>query len=201
MAAAEISSLERLSSLESILIHQEISIRKGNHYEVRSGDDFLFEMIEEYKELGLFSEGKRRAFTMEGVDLTGDLVFSFRRPLMVLSDKIVLSVNGLRTSAIRLKPTSCTPCFSISDARGCPVYLVKGKIWTNASSYQLQTTTKSTIGSIQRKDRVWRNARLSRKDDYEYVISFPADLAVHFKLAVIGACVLIDYRFQEYRRR
>ncbi|KAJ8735188.1 hypothetical protein PYW07_006808 [Mythimna separata] len=201
MAATEATNpcLERLSGLDSIVLNQRVSDRKGNKYAVLSGEDILFDVIEEAQESGVFSGGNRRAFHMEGLDSTGEKVFSFRRPSMWLSDKIVLSMNDAVTSVVRMKPTALTPCFSINDAQDCPAYFVKGKLCTNASSYQLQTISKSTIGSIQKKHRGWRNELLSRNDDY--VISFPADLAVHFKLAVIGACVLIDFRFHEYRRR
>lgn len=54
---------------------------------------------------------------------------------------------------------------------------------------QLQTPTRAAIGGIQKKNLGWRKEMASYKDDF--IIYFPGDLALPYKIAVIVACVFI----------
>lgn len=61
---------------------------------------------------------------------------------------------------------------------------------------QLQTNDKTQIGSIQRRKRGFKEEFLSYNDDF--LINFPADLAMPFKLAVIVACVYIVSLYETF---
>lgn len=54
---------------------------------------------------------------------------------------------------------------------------------------QLQTKDKVPIGSMRKLWRGWKKELFSRKNDF--IVNFPADLALQYKLGVIVACVFI----------
>ncbi|KAJ8736711.1 hypothetical protein PYW08_007367 [Mythimna loreyi] len=196
MASAQETGLECLIHLDNVVMNQLVSSYKGNNYTVYNGQEVLFNLVEDTEGLSLLSGGSHRGFHMNGVDNFGRKVFSLRRPGMSISDKVEVFMHDQLVSVVRMESTFLTPVFSINDAHDCPVLRLKGKI-TDTSNYKLQTQSKTTIGSIHKKTHDTLKDALSRKDDY--AISFPGDLALNFKLAVIVASVLIDFRFHEYK--
>ncbi|KAJ8735191.1 hypothetical protein PYW07_006811 [Mythimna separata] len=196
MATASVSGqpgLERLMRLDRINVNQKGRGFKGNKYTVHSEGEVLFNLKEDGHALTFLAHGKNRGFHIDGVDNTGRKVFSLRRPGVFVTDKVELYMNEKLVCIVRKEATFMTPMFSINDANDSPTLRVKGEV--TDYNFQLQTTTKKTIGGINKEFRGLLKEMFSYNDDY--VISFPADLDVRFKLAVIATCVLIDYRYHE----
>ncbi|KAJ8736710.1 hypothetical protein PYW08_007366 [Mythimna loreyi] len=187
------SGLERLMRLDRITIHQKGRGFKGNKYTVHNEGEVLFNLKEDGHALTFLAHGRSRGFHIDGVDAAGKKVFSLRRPAVFVTDKVELYMNQALVSIVRKEATFMTPMFSINDANDTPTLRVKGEV--TDYNFQLQSTNKKTIGGINKQFRGVLEEMFSHNDDY--VISFPADLDVRFKLATIATCVLIDYRYHE----
>ncbi|CAH0694897.1 unnamed protein product [Spodoptera exigua] len=189
----EVPGLDRLVHLGTVNIDQRGSGYKGNKYTVHSEGQLLFNLKEDGHAFTFLNHGKTRGFHMDGVDNNGKQVFVLRRPGVLMSDKVELYMGTKVVSIVRKEPTLMTPVFSINNAHDVPTLRLKGEI--TDYDFQLQTMNKTSIGSINKKFRGMLNEMFSYNDSY--VIKFPKDLDVRFKLAVIAACVLIDYRYHE----
>ncbi|KAJ8736712.1 hypothetical protein PYW08_007368 [Mythimna loreyi] len=198
MAEAQdiVPGVERLTQLETVKIKQLTSSYEGNNFTVFDGEDVLLDLVEEYHNFSIFSFGRRRGFHMDVVDQTGKKVFALRRPGTPVGDKIQVRMGDALVATVRLKATLLVPVFRINDAQDKLVLRLKGKI-CDYDNFVLQTRERKTIGSINRKRHETVEEMRSRLD--EYTISFPTDLEVHLKVAVIVACVLIDFRLHEFR--
>ncbi|KAJ8735186.1 hypothetical protein PYW07_006806 [Mythimna separata] len=189
-------ALERLSQMTSLYMKQTSTGYNGSNFSVFGEDDHLLFNLNEIVPDTFFRGGARRAFQFNGVDTNGKQLFTFGRPKGVrMKDKVKLFMDDELLSVIRLARTFMTPIFNINDALDNPVIRLKGKISIELTTFKLQTNEKVDIGSIEKKFRGWKKEMSSQKDDY--VINFPADLAVTYKLAVIVSCVFIDFRFFE----
>ncbi|XP_047023790.1 phospholipid scramblase 2-like [Helicoverpa zea] len=195
MATAKdtVPGLERLIRLDSVNVNQKGSGFKGNKYIVHSGGEQLFHLKEDGHALTFLAHGSSRGFHMDGVDNLGQHVFSLRRPAVFIKDKVEVYLNKTLVSIIRKEATFVTPVFSINDGQDAPMLRIKGDM--SDYDFQVQTAKKVTIGKIKKKFRGLLNEMFTYKDDY--VVTFPTDLDVRFKIAVISACILIDYRYHE----
>ncbi|KAJ8736716.1 hypothetical protein PYW08_007372 [Mythimna loreyi] len=200
MAAAlpehSVPALQRLSQLTILNIKQTSSGYNGSNYTVLTEDEEVVFTLNEIVPDSFFRGGSRRAFDFDGVDNMGTKLFSFRRETgaIFISHKVELFMNEELVSVIHMEHKFFTPIFRINDALDNPVMRLKGQA-ADMSFFQLQTNDKTAIGAVQKKSRGWKKEMSSFKDDY--IINFPADLSVTFKIAVIVACVYIDFGFHE----
>uniref|UniRef100_A0A2H1VYI8 Phospholipid scramblase n=1 Tax=Spodoptera frugiperda TaxID=7108 RepID=A0A2H1VYI8_SPOFR len=191
--SAEIPALDRLVHLGTVTVDQQGSGFKGNKYTVHSEGQLLFNLKEDGHAFTFLNHGKTRGFHMDGVDNNGRHIFVLRRPGVLMSDKVELHMGGKVVSIVRKEPTLMTPVFNINNAHDVPTLRLKGEV--TDYDFQLQTMDKTNIGSINKKFRGILQEMFTYTDSY--AIRFPTDLDVRFKLAVIAACVLIDYRYHE----
>ncbi|KAJ8736714.1 hypothetical protein PYW08_007370 [Mythimna loreyi] len=190
-------ALQRLSQLTTLYVKQTSWGYNGSNYIVFSEDEngeVLFNLNEIVPNT-FFRGGAHRRFQFNGLDNAGNKLFTFGRPNKIfLNDKVKLFMDDVLISVIRLARTYIKPIFNINDALDNPVIRLKGQA-TDLTFFQLQANDKTAIGAIQKKFRGWKKELSSYKSDF--IINFPADLAVTFKVAVIVACVFIDFRFFE----
>ncbi|KAJ0182841.1 hypothetical protein K1T71_002210 [Dendrolimus kikuchii] len=117
-------------------------------------------------------------------------VIRLRRPYTFGPDKLDVTVHGTLASVVRVEPTFMKPVLNINDANDERVLRVKGPINFHASAdFKIYTNNKTCIGCIRKE---WRGLFQEMfLDANNFVITFPWDLDVHFKAAIIGACFLI----------
>ncbi|KAJ8735187.1 hypothetical protein PYW07_006807 [Mythimna separata] len=190
-------ALQRLLQLSTVYMTQTSTGYNGSNFSVFGQDEQLLFNLNEFFTNFINHGSARRAFQFNGEDSTGKKLFSFNRPQgssITINDEVQLFMDDALISIIRLARTLSTPIFNINDAHDGPVIRIKG-FGVEGTIFQLQTNDKTAIGSIQKKFRGWKEELSSQKD--AYIINFPADLAVTFKIAVIVTCVYIDFRFHE----
>lgn len=191
--SALVPSVQHLIGLDAVKVHQKSSSFSGNKYTVLSGGDVLFSLKEDGHAFTFLSEAESRRFRMDGLDNMDRKVLVLHRPAVLLcsDSKLMLYMDGNLVSIIHEEITFMKAVFLIQDANGSTVLRVKGGY--SHYNFQLQTPCKREIGKIQKQfGGFWRGVftRLS-----DYVISFPTDLDVRFKMAAVAACILIDYRY------
>ncbi|KAJ8735184.1 hypothetical protein PYW07_006804 [Mythimna separata] len=200
MAAAlppyTVPALDRLFQLSILNIRQTSSGYNGSNYTVLTEEGEVLMNLNEVVPDSWLRGGAKRPFLFDGVDTMGNKLFSFSRDagMLLVSTKVELFMSVGLVSIIRAEHHFFTPIFRINDAQDNPVMRLKSQA-SDFSFFQLQTNDKTAIGAVQKKFRGWKKELSSFKDDY--VINFPADLAVTYKLAVIVACVFIDFGFHE----
>ncbi|KAJ8736717.1 hypothetical protein PYW08_007373 [Mythimna loreyi] len=190
--------LERLSQLSTLNVKQTTWGYNGSNFKVLTEDDEVLINLNENLPNTIFRAGARRLFEFDAVDNAGTKLFSFQREygIFMTKQRVKLYMDGGLVSVIHMNLKCCKPVLSINDAQDNPVLRLKGKL-TNLSFFQLQTSDKTAIGAINKKFRGWTVELTTFKNDY--IISVPADLAVTFKIAVIVACVFIDFGFHDGR--
>ncbi|KAJ8735185.1 hypothetical protein PYW07_006805 [Mythimna separata] len=191
-------ALQRLSQQTTLYLQQTSSGYNGSNFSVFGEDEELILNLNEIVPDTFFRGGARRPFQFNGEDSAGKKLFTFGRAKSrwIIKNKVELFMDDALISVVRLARTCCTPIFNISDGLDNPMFRLKGRA-ANISYFQLQTNDKIAIGEIQKKSRGWKKEMFSFKDNY--VISVPEDLAVNLKIAVLAACVYIDFRFHEGR--
>ncbi|KAJ8736719.1 hypothetical protein PYW08_007375 [Mythimna loreyi] len=188
-----VPALERLAQLSILNIKQTSTGYYGSSFVVfGQGDEVVLTMKEVVANETFRSP--RRPFQFDGMDNTGRKLFAFRRPAesILISDKVELFMDDGLASVIHMAPTFLTPIFNINDGLDNPIMRLKGQM-TDVNYFQLQTKEKTGIGAVQRTHPSGENFVL--RDNY--LISVPVDLAIPFKIAVIVACVYIDFKFHE----
>ncbi|KAJ8735189.1 hypothetical protein PYW07_006809 [Mythimna separata] len=191
-----VPGLERLAQLDTIKLKQLTSSYKNNNFTVLDGEDVLINLVEEDHEFDIFSFGRRRGFHSNIVDNTGKKVYTLRRPGTSIKDKIQIRQGDDLVATARCKMTLLKPVYRIFDAQGNLVLRLKGST-CDYDNFVLQTKLRKTIGGIKRKSFTTTAQVFARLDDY--TISFPADLELNMKVAVIVGCVLMDFRLHEFR--
>ncbi|KAJ0182844.1 hypothetical protein K1T71_002213 [Dendrolimus kikuchii] len=118
------------------------------------------------------------------------IVMSLRRPYTFGPDKMDVKINGSLVSVVRVEPTFMKPVLNINDADDKRVLRVKGPMCQDGEvDYEIFDKNKTRIGCIQKQ---WSGiAREVFTDADNFMITFPGDLDVRFKAAVIGTCLLI----------
>ncbi|KAJ8736718.1 hypothetical protein PYW08_007374 [Mythimna loreyi] len=200
MAAAlppvKVPALERLSQLSILYLKQTSKNYDGNTFAVfGAADEVVLTMKEVVPEL-IYVGRPRRPFTFHGFDNMGMKLFTFTRSLesAIYTHKVELFMDEKLVNVIQVAPTMMTPIFNINDGLNNPILRIKGKK-TDFNYFQLQTKDKAGIGAIQRLYPSCSTENYTLIDNY--TISVPVDLAVSYKIAVIVACVYIDFIFHE----
>ncbi|KAJ8735183.1 hypothetical protein PYW07_006803 [Mythimna separata] len=198
MAAAKppVAALERLSQLSTFNLKQTSMDYSGNKYTVfGEGEEVVLTMTEMAPNVLLVGRA-RRPFEFDGMDSMGRKLFAFRRPMesILISKRVELFMDEKLVNVVHIAPTMLTPIFTITDGLNNPILRLKGKK-TDFNYFQLQTNEKVQIGAIQRTYPSFARENYTLIDNY--TISVPVDLAATSKLAVIVACVFIDFIFHE----
>ncbi|KAJ0182868.1 hypothetical protein K1T71_002237 [Dendrolimus kikuchii] len=189
------TSMEHLASLNAVVIRQKSTAFSGNKYVICApGGGVLFYAKEDAGALNLV-QGSSRAFNIDIFDADNkqaSLIFIqiLRRPYTFGPDKMDVKINGSLVSVVRVEPTFMKPVLNINDADDKRVLRVKGPMCQDGEvDYEIFDKNKTRIGCIQKQ---WSGiAREVFTDADNFMITFPGDLDVRFKAAVIGTCLLI----------
>ncbi|KAJ0182850.1 hypothetical protein K1T71_002219 [Dendrolimus kikuchii] len=190
--------MEQLLGLNALHVHQKHTVFVGNKYVVSSpSGEVLFYAKEDAGFLGV-TRGKNRSFYIDIFDTQDKLVIRLRRPFTYGPDKMDVTVNGVLTSVVRQERTLMKPVLNINNANDQHVLRVKGPIrvpFQGSADYEIFSSNKTRIGSIQKQwGGFWREA-FSYADNFQ--LTFPEDLDVCFKAAIIGTTFLIDFLYYE----
>uniref|UniRef100_A0A2A4J9L6 Phospholipid scramblase n=1 Tax=Heliothis virescens TaxID=7102 RepID=A0A2A4J9L6_HELVI len=190
-ASPLVPSVQRLIGLDTVNVHHTRSRCSGNEYTVQADGEVLFTLKEDGHALTFLSKAKTRRIRMDGVDNLGRKVLVLRQPTELFADDdLMLYMDRKLVSVIHREFTFVKALLLMQDANGSPVLRAKSDV--TRCDFQLQTLDKREIGKIYKKCSGFLEDIFS---NHEYVISFPMDLDVRFKMAAIATCILIEYRY------
>ncbi|XP_032685927.1 phospholipid scramblase 1-like [Odontomachus brunneus] len=108
--------------------------------------------------------------------------------------------GGILLGSITQEWSLLRPTFSVRDASGNPVLIIKGPIIRLCVEVAFKVKSldeKHNVGMIQKR---WSGfAREVFTDSDKFGIKFPRDLDVKIKAVLLGACFLIDFMYFEDR--
>ncbi|XP_050680583.1 phospholipid scramblase 3-like [Leptidea sinapis] len=189
-------ALDKLQSLERVLIRERAEGFTNCKYVVMgAGDEVLLYAKEDSSFLNNVLAGRTRAFQIDLFDTHDEEVIKLRRPYTVGADKMDVCVRGATAAVVRKEMTFFKPVLTINDAHDHPVIRVKGPVSTTAHcDFELFQRDKRRIGAISKR---WSGMTRAPADLECFLVSFPGDLDVRYKAALIGTCFLIDILFYE----
>ncbi|XP_059052393.1 phospholipid scramblase 1-like [Achroia grisella] len=196
MAESQPLGIRQLIWLDRVVVKQKTRIG-NNKYKILAPDGrVILHAKENSSALNHIFGGKDRSFHIDMLDQQNQEVISLQRPFTFGPDKMEVKMNGRLLCVIRQKSTFITPVLYINDPHDRPVLKIKGPMSrTGISDFGIFAQDKSQIGVIR---KIWRGMlqeMLIDSDSYE--ISFPFDLDVGYKAALIGACILIDFLYYD----
>ncbi|KAJ0182843.1 hypothetical protein K1T71_002212 [Dendrolimus kikuchii] len=185
------SGMEQLLGLNTLHVRQKHTVFVGNKYVVCSpSGEVLFYAKED---AGFFSvaRGKNRPFYIDIYDTQNKLVIGLRRPYTFGPDKMDVTVNGSLASVVRQELTLMKPVLNINDANDRHVLRVKGPAMAlqGNADYEIFTSNKTRIGCIEKQWSGFMREAFTDADNFR--LTFPKDLDVRFKAAIIGTSFLI----------
>ncbi|KAJ0182849.1 hypothetical protein K1T71_002218 [Dendrolimus kikuchii] len=185
------ADMDELARLNTVHVRQKVTVFVGNKYVVCSpSGDVLFYAKEEGGALSLF-QGKKRPFHIDIFD-TQKRQASLRRPYTFGPAKMDVKVNGSLVSVVRVEPTFMTPVLNINDANDKRLLRVKGPISTQGiADFEIFTNNKTRVGCIQKQWSGFMQEAFTNADSF--LLTFPVDLDVRVKAAIIGTCFLISH--------
>ncbi|KAJ0182851.1 hypothetical protein K1T71_002220 [Dendrolimus kikuchii] len=183
--------MEQLLGLNTLHVRQKHTVFVGNKYVVCSpSGEVLFYAKED---AGFFSvaRGKNRPFYIDIYDTQNKLVIGLRRPYTFGPDKMDVTVNGSLASVVRQELTLMKPVLNINDANDRHVLRVKGPAMAlqGNADYEIFTSNKTRIGCIEKQWSGFMREAFTDADNFR--LTFPKDLDVRFKAAIIGTSFLI----------
>lgn len=210
------SGLEYLSQLDQLVVKQKVELLEmftgmetNNKYELRNS---MGQTCYKAAEKSNFCErqccGPLRSFKMMIADNTGREVISLDRPLKCqgcccfccLQELDVKSpVTNEVLGMIRQECTPCRPKYSVLDGQGQKIFEINGPFCVISCcgdvEFPITTTDGAEVGKITKQ---WTGfIKESYTDADNFGCTFPLDLDVKLKAALLGAVFLIDFNFFE----
>ncbi|XP_065287624.1 phospholipid scramblase family member 5-like isoform X2 [Dermacentor albipictus] len=202
--------LEYLACLDQIIIRQRLQIFQGcscerrNRYVASNSMGQIIYNMTEYSERGAhFWHGRARSFEMDVLDHRNAVVMHFVRPLRCMiswccCDRQEMEVQappGNVMAMIRQEFSMCGPKFSIKDRNSRRVLDIvapackTGVPCDGVVEFAVLSTNGVVIGKIT---KLWGGALTEVfTTANNFGVTFPLDLDVHIKGALIAATILI----------
>ncbi|KAL4705535.1 hypothetical protein ACJJTC_005367 [Scirpophaga incertulas] len=137
---------------------------------------------------------KVRSFEIAVYNTNNEKVIELVRPYTVGADKLRVAVRGHAVGVVRREPTLLKPLLVLHDAGGKPALRVKGPALTEGQcDFNILNPRKQNVGVIRKR---WGGVSPAADED-KYQVSFPVDLDLGLKAALIGTCILIDFLYFE----
>ncbi|KAL3250789.1 hypothetical protein MRX96_055365 [Rhipicephalus microplus] len=209
--------LEYLAHVEQIVIQQSVEylevflgIEGANVYEAKNSMGQLIYNIRENS--GLCARcccGPRRCLEIDVFDSTNTVVIHIVRPLRCsnfccfccLQEMEVQAPPGTPIAQIRQRWSICHPYFTIYSPENEPALHVVGPICTESLpckcdvKFEVRSMNGVTIGAVTKE---WGGlVKEYFTDSDSFNVSFPLDLDVNMKAALLALSLLIDYMFFE----
>jgi len=213
--------LEYLTMIDQLIVKQKVEVAEA----IAGMLDIGYESKNKYKILNSMGQnvykakedsdcctrmlcGPQRPFDMTIKDNNDQEVIHLSRPLACqscffpccLQEMEVSSPPGTTIGWIKQEWTCLTPKFSVCDADGNVVLVIKGPLCTFSLCgdvrFKIMVPDESDeVGEIAKN---WSGVLKEAFTDADnFGINFPMDLDVRCKATLIGACFLIDYMFFE----
>ncbi|XP_077514964.1 phospholipid scramblase 2-like [Amblyomma americanum] len=211
------SGLEYLAVIDQIIIQQNVELveallgcETNNSYVAsNSMGQFIYNIQEDSGCLARCCCGARRCFEMDVTDYRGVAVMHFVRPLRCinctyfccLQEMEVQAPPGTTIAHVYQDCSICYPTFSICDRRGQKVLSIVGPICTHSIpckcdvEFDVNSTNGYVIGKITKQFSGILKEFFTDADVFG--VTFPLDMDVHLKAALIAATMLIDFMFFE----
>ncbi|XP_049518939.1 phospholipid scramblase 2 [Dermacentor silvarum] len=209
--------LEYLALVDQIIIQQQVELLEAIlHYETcnayvakNSMGQFMYNIAENSSCMARCCCGPKRPFEMDVFDYRNVAVMHFVRPLRCvhccycccLQEMQVQAPPGKVVASVVQKWSMCYPTFVVNDRNQRRVLDIVGPLCTASIpckcdvDFEVRSTNGVVIGKITKQ---WSGlARELFTDADTFGVTFPLDLDVHVKGALIAATMLIDYLFFE----
>ncbi|XP_070392380.1 phospholipid scramblase 2-like [Dermacentor albipictus] len=209
--------LEYLTVIDQVIIQQEVELAEAvlgvetcNRYTAKnSAGQFMFSIKEDSGCCARYCCGPRRCFVMDVLDYKNDAVMRFVRYLRCtqcwffccLQVMEVQAPPGTLIGHVRQRWSICHPTYGIYDRNENRVLDIVGPICTTSIpckcnvDFEVRSANGAAIGKITKK---WSGLIKEFYTDIDnFGVTFPMDLDVHMKGALIAATMLIDYTFYE----
>ncbi|XP_065287632.1 phospholipid scramblase 2-like isoform X2 [Dermacentor albipictus] len=206
--------LEYLACLDQIIIRQLLQVgfsceRRNRYVATNSMGQIIYNMAEYSERCARFHYGQVRSFEMDVLDYRNAVVMHFVRPLRCMrpccgcrgQEMEVQAPPGNVIAMIRHESSMCDTKFSVNDRNSRSVLDIVGPACQTGVAcggiveFKVLSTNGVVIGKIT---KLWGGALkevFTTADNY--AVTFPLDLDVHIKGALIAATILIDYMFFE----
>lgn len=215
--------LEYLAVIDQIIIQQDVELLEAftgietcNSYEAKNSmGQFIYKIAENSSCFARCCCGPRRCLEMDVTDYKNTVVMHFVRPLrcshtlfcicccscLCLQEMEVQAPPGKTIAYVGQRWSLCYPYFSVYDRNRKPVLDIKGPICTESMpcACDVEFTVYSTNGyAIGKITKQWSGLVKEYFTDADtFGVTFPLDMDVHLKGALIAASMLIDYMFFE----
>lgn len=209
--------LEYLAGIDLIIVEQQVELveaimgcETSNRYIAKNSvGQIIYEIKEESQCCAKIWCGPARCFEMNMVDYRGETVMRIVRPLRCTSclcfcclQKIqVEAPPGTPIGSVSQQWSICYPTFTVYGRDGQPALNIVGPICTQSVpcacdvKFEVQSLNGVGVGAITKK---WTGLIKELFTDADnFGISFPKDLDVHVKAALLAAAMLIDFMFFE----
>ncbi|KAK2725216.1 phospholipid scramblase 3-like [Artemia franciscana] len=215
-SGASTMNLSFLSSISELKIAQKkellevmLSYESQNKYEIfGSNGELLFNSKEESGCCSRQLFGSSRPFEMAISAPSGQEIIHLSRPLACGSlcfpccqqEMEVFSPPGNLIASIQKEWTLLTPLFSVYDSTGQKIFKVKGSMLTtsffgNDVDFKVIAGSDTEVGCISKK---WGGLLTELVTDADkFNVTFPVDLDVRMKAALLGLAFLIDFLYFE----
>ncbi|KAL1437203.1 hypothetical protein MTO96_049185 [Rhipicephalus appendiculatus] len=209
--------LEPLAHLEHIVIQQNVEllevflgIEGANHYEAKNPmGQLIYNIREQSNFCARCCCGPGRCLEIDVLDSTMSVVIHIVRPLRCshcccfccLQEIEVQAPPGTPIAQIRQRWSICRPYFTIYTPEDEPALHVVGPICTESLpckcdvKFEVHSTNDVVIGAVTKEWGGLVKEYFTDADSFN--VTFPLDLAVKMKAALLALSVLIDYMFFE----
>ncbi|XP_049518938.1 phospholipid scramblase 2-like [Dermacentor silvarum] len=209
--------LEYLTAIDQVIIQQELELAEAmlgvetcNKYTAKNKEGQLIWNIKEDSNCCTrVCCGQSRCLVMDVLDYKNDAVMRFVRPLRCtqcwcfccLQVMEVQAPPGTLIGHVRQRWSICYPTYGIYDRNGTRVLDIVGPFCTSSMpckcdvDFEVRSANGAAIGKITKK---WSGILKELFTDADtFGVTFPMDLDVCMKAALIAATMLIDYTFFE----
>ncbi|XP_077512427.1 phospholipid scramblase 1-like [Amblyomma americanum] len=170
---------------------------------------FIYNIIEDSTFLSRYCCGPRRCFEMDVLDYRNVPVMHFVRPLRCvhcfgcccLQEMEVQAPPGTPVAYVLQECSVCYPVFRICNRNKQRVLSIIGPICTHSLpckldiDFQVLSTNNIVIGKITKQFSGVVKEFFTNADVFG--VTFPLDMDVHLKAALIASTMLVDYTFFE----
>lgn len=216
-------SLEYLALIDQIIIQQDVELFEAicgyqtcNSYQAKNSmGQSIYSITENSGICARCCCGPRRCLEMDVRDYTNSVVMHFVRPLRCvhtvfcccvcccccLQEMEVQAPPGKTIAYVYQRWSLCYPWFSIHDRNQKRVLDIVGPLCTQSMpckcdvDFKVYSVNGYEIGKITKQWSGLIKEYFTNADTFG--VSFPLDMDVHVKAALIAATMLIDYMFFE----